>query len=183
MCILESAHTLVILVKKTLNSKSGLNKHLHIHSGECPYRCNIYKKAFNISSDLNKHLHVHSGERPYPCDVCTKSFHCRSNVNVHLSVHTGEHLYPCNIIRNALCIRMSLRNICVYIIMNIHLVEFVINALVNISISNVFLGMLLELIGNLHHNHTTTHHITLMVWLCCGLRSQDSIKGNNFQVM
>lgn len=39
-------------------------------------------------------------------------------------------------VRNALLIRVTLRNISAYIIMNIHLVEvFVINALVNIFIS------------------------------------------------
>jgi hypothetical protein len=38
-----------------------------------PYSCEVCHKAFSTKSSLIRHEHVHSGECPYTCDVCNLS--------------------------------------------------------------------------------------------------------------
>ncbi|PNF28674.1 hypothetical protein B7P43_G08235 [Cryptotermes secundus] len=58
--------------------------HMHMHSREKLFCCDICEKSFSQQSHLKTHQHIHSGEKPFICDVCNKSF---SNLKRHQHLH------------------------------------------------------------------------------------------------
>lgn len=71
-------------------SISELNSHMHIHTGETPYKCNICKMAFAWSSNLTRHIRSHLGIKKYACQVenCRCSFVTSDELKRH---HTSNH--------------------------------------------------------------------------------------------
>ncbi|XP_064638412.1 zinc finger protein 658B-like [Lineus longissimus] len=55
------------------------------------HACAFCPKAFPASRDLRRHILVHTGERPYKCDQCDRRFARRDNMRLHIrNVHYGE---------------------------------------------------------------------------------------------
>ncbi|KAG2465565.1 ZN665 protein, partial [Polypterus senegalus] len=80
---------------KQFTYKSGLNRHMNIHTGVKPHYCSECGKSFSCISYLQKHKIIHTGQKPHCCSECGKSFLRRSNLQRHRRIHTGEKPYCC----------------------------------------------------------------------------------------
>ncbi|EMP40637.1 hypothetical protein UY3_02112 [Chelonia mydas] len=59
--------------------------------------CTYCPKSFKKPSDLVRHVRIHTGEKPYKCDECGKSFTVKSTLDCHVKTHTGQKLFSCHV--------------------------------------------------------------------------------------
>ncbi|XP_067636557.1 zinc finger protein 737-like isoform X2 [Eurosta solidaginis] len=81
---------------KHFKTKSVLNRHKLIHSGEKPHKCDICEKRFARAGRLREHMRTHTGEKPYKCKYCKRCFATKGALNEHLRVHhLGDNIHRC----------------------------------------------------------------------------------------
>uniref|UniRef100_A0A336LYG1 CSON007673 protein n=1 Tax=Culicoides sonorensis TaxID=179676 RepID=A0A336LYG1_CULSO len=80
---------------KSFMSKSSLQAHVRVHTGERPYQCSKCEKHFKTVGALELHERRHAGIKPYVCTYCGKSFVESSNLKVHVRSHTNEKPHIC----------------------------------------------------------------------------------------
>ena len=101
-----------------------LTKHLQMHSGIEPNKCDLWKfassRVFSLqthlkmhrreksnnrnqcdylssrANDLRRHLKTHSGEKPNKCNQCNYASSHASDLSRHLKTHTREKPNKCN---------------------------------------------------------------------------------------
>lgn len=64
----------------------------HDETGELPHLCNICGKGFKYTHYLTKHLFLHSGVKPFRCEKCDKAFATRDRLQQHQLSHARTEL-------------------------------------------------------------------------------------------
>ncbi|XP_031561981.1 zinc finger protein 852-like [Actinia tenebrosa] len=60
-----------------------LRRHMIIHSGVKPFKCNFCPRRFSQTGNRNAHMRIHTGEKPFQCDLCNKKFTHASSKRRH----------------------------------------------------------------------------------------------------
>ncbi|GAV56327.1 hypothetical protein ZYGR_0BB01040 [Zygosaccharomyces rouxii] len=82
---------------RKFTQRQKMVRHLKVHSGYKPFKCQVCSKFFSSEDTLNQHMLTHSGEKPFQCHLCGKSFSVSSSLKIHIRTHTGEKPLQCKI--------------------------------------------------------------------------------------
>ena len=96
--------------------KSNMKRHVRIHLGIKPYKCNFCEMMFSDKvrsphctvhctghqGACNSHQRTHTGEEREACPVCNVVFSKKQKLKYHMRIHTGEGLEKCHICNKGL---------------------------------------------------------------------------------
>jgi len=78
-------------------SLKSYRKHIRIHTGEHPYKCQYCERLFAQSSTLRGHELIHTGEKSYVCNICSRAFLRSKALMHHQRIHTDELPHSCEV--------------------------------------------------------------------------------------
>ena len=76
------------LCDKRYTTKSHLDQHMQLHTGQFRFKCAYCQRGFNNSSGYKDHVRAHEG-RKYHCEFCSKAFISQSGMKKHVLLHVN----------------------------------------------------------------------------------------------
>ena len=78
---------------KKFTSRSHLNSHVVIHTGERAFSCPVCNKDFARKSTLRAHMTTHTKQSNFMCEVCEKACNDKNSLEEHKRMHTGTNSF------------------------------------------------------------------------------------------